>query len=209
MTSSTADLISLAEPERTGPQLGRTVICRGGGHLYTADGTAWIPFGQRVRLFPEGMLMGATGIVPAAKTQRHKVTGDVHLVLRCGDNVLFGRRQNTGFGDGAWHLPSGHLEAEESVVAALIREAEEEVGVVIRAEDVRFSHVMHSSSSGGRVAFFFTVTDWEGEPVNREPEKCSALGWFALDALPDHMIDYCRNAMRYLADEVSFSVYGW
>ena len=62
-------------------------------------------------------------------TRRHKLTGDVHLLLLNSDGeVLFGRRQNTGFEDGAWHVPSGHLEAGESVVQALIREAKEEIG---------------------------------------------------------------------------------
>ena len=65
-------------------------------------------------------------------SRRHMLVGDVHLVLvnRAG-RVLFGQRQNTGYEDGAWHLPSGHLEAGESVVAALIREAKEEAGIVI------------------------------------------------------------------------------
>ncbi|WP_069163441.1 NUDIX hydrolase [Nocardia altamirensis] len=142
-------------------------------------------------------------------TRRHKVTGDVHLLLRRGNEVLFGQRHNTGFEDGAWHLPSGHLEADESVVSALIREANEEIGVTIKPDDVQFSHIMHNSSSGGRMAFFFTVRNWKREPDNREPDKCSALEWFSTDALPDHMIDYCRVAMRSIADGNSFSVYGW
>ncbi|MFI6367633.1 NUDIX domain-containing protein [Nocardia sp. NPDC050630] len=142
-------------------------------------------------------------------TRRHKVTGDVHLVLRRGNEVLFGQRQNTGFEDGAWHLPSGHLEADESVITALIREAEEEIGVSIKPEDVHFSHIMHNSSSGGRIAFFFTVQNWQGEPDNREPDKCAALEWFSTDALPDHMIDYCRVAMQHIAKSQPFSVYSW
>ncbi|QLY30401.1 NUDIX domain-containing protein [Nocardia huaxiensis] len=149
------------------------------------------------------------GTTPSPKPQRHKVTGDVHLLLRRGNQVLFGQRQNTGFEDGAWHLPSGHLEADESVIDAVIREAEEEIGVAIKQESVQFSHVMHNSSSSGRMAFFFTVRSWEGEPTNREPDKCSALAWFAPDALPDHMIDYCRAAMGHIANGTPFSVYGW
>ncbi|WP_239003906.1 NUDIX hydrolase [Nocardia panacis] len=145
----------------------------------------------------------------AAKPQRHKVTGDVHLILRRGDAALFGQRQNTGYEDGAWHLPSGHLEADESVVDALIREADEEIGVRIAAADVRFSHIMHNSSSGGRVAFFFTVDRWDGEPTNREPDKCAALEFFPIGDLPDHMIEYCRAAMGHVADAEPFSVFGW
>jgi 8-oxo-dGTP diphosphatase len=145
-----------------------------------------------------------------ADTRRFKLAGDVHLLLLNGDGeVLFGKRQNTGFEDGAWHVPSGHLEAGESVVRALIREAKEEIGVVIGDEDEEFAHVMHNSSSGGRAAFFFTVRIWSGVPENREPEKCSELRWFPLAALPVHMIDYCRVALAHIAAGRAFSVYGW
>jgi 8-oxo-dGTP diphosphatase len=143
-------------------------------------------------------------------SRRHKVTGDVHLVLvnRAGE-ILFGQRQNTGYEDGAWHLPSGHLEADESVVAALIREAKEEVGVIIQSHEVTFTHVMHNSSSGGRVAFFFTVQRWTGVPENLEPDKCSGLRWFPLGDLPDHLIPYCRAALESINAEQPFSTYGW
>ena len=145
----------------------------------------------------------------SSDTRRHKVTGDVHLVLRRGNDVLFGQRQNTGFEDGSWHLPSGHLEASESVVDALIREAKEEIGIDIKPDDVQFSHIMHNSSSGGRMAFFFAVRSWEGEPENQEPDKCSALQWFSSNELPEHMIDYCRVAMEHIRSGQPFSTYGW
>src|ERR1017187_7851758 len=77
----------------------------------------------------------------SSDTRRYMLTGDVHLLLLNPEGlVLFGRRQNTGFEDGAWHVPAGHLEASESVVQALIREAKEEVGVTIAPEDVEFAH---------------------------------------------------------------------
>ncbi|BDU04600.1 NUDIX hydrolase [Nocardia cyriacigeorgica] len=153
--------------------------------------------------------MGTTHPLHPAKPKRHKVTGDVHLLLRCSTGVLFGQRQNTGYEDGAWHLPAGHLEADESVIDALIREADEEIGVRILPGDVKFAHVMHNSSSGGRVAFFFTIDTWTGEPTNREPTKCAELRWYALDALPERMISYCRTALDQIAAGRSFSVYGW
>ena len=117
--------------------------------------------------------------------RRHMLVGDVHLLLINPEGeVLFGQRQNTGYQDGVWHLPSGHLEAGESVVAALIREAREEVGVTIDEQAVEFVHVMHNSSGGGRVAFFFAVRNWAGAPENREPEKCNQLDWFSPSNLP-------------------------
>lgn len=150
------------------------------------------------------------GTAHRAGIRRHKVTGDVHLLLLDAEGrVLFARRQNTGFEDGAYHLPSGHLEAGESVVGALIREAKEEVGVTIAPEHVEFVHVMHNSSGGGRVAFFFRVQQWDGTPGNREPDKCSELRWFPLYSLPGQLIDYCRTALGHIATGESFSVYGW
>jgi 8-oxo-dGTP pyrophosphatase MutT (NUDIX family) len=154
--------------------------------------------------------MSTLSDVHGSDTRRHHLTGDVHLLLRKPDGqILFGRRQNTRFEDGAYHLPAGHLEASESVIQALIREAKEEVGVSIEPKDVEFAHIMHSSSSGGRAAFFFTVRQWDGTPENREPHKCSELAWFPLDALPDHLIDYCRVALDHISADEPFSVYGW
>ncbi|NEW43419.1 NUDIX domain-containing protein [Nocardia cyriacigeorgica] len=142
--------------------------------------------------------------------ERHRVIGDVHLLLTDSDGrVLLGRRANTGYEDGAYHVPSGHLESGESVLDALAREAKEEIGVSIEASDIDFAHVMHNSSSGGRVAFFFRVVRWQGEPSNMEPDKCDDLAWFALDVLPDMMIPYCREALGHITAGREFSLFGW
>jgi 8-oxo-dGTP diphosphatase len=146
----------------------------------------------------------------ATDSGRYQVTGDVHLVLLDDDGqVLLGRRKNTGFADGSYHLPAGHLEAGESVIDAVIREAREETGIVISPDAIEFAHVMHNSSGGGRVAFFFTVRRWEGTPQNREPHKCSELRWFPLDALPANLVGYCRSTLADIADGRPFSLCGW
>jgi len=142
--------------------------------------------------------------------RRFKLVADVHLVLVSGEGqVLLGRRQNTGFADGSFHLPSGHLEPGESVVAALIREAKEETGVTICPEQVEFAHVMHNAAGRGRASFFFLVRNWTGAPVNCEPDKCSELAWFALDQLPDPFVDYCRAALTHIVAGRQFSLYRW
>src|ERR1700733_4475593 len=127
------------------------------------------------------MTQRVPGADRGADARRHKLTGDVHLILhsRAGE-VLFGQRYNTGYEDGAWHVPSRHLEAGESVVAALVREAREEIGVIIEERDAEFAHIMHNSSGGGRAAFFFTVRRWADVSENREPDKCKGLRWFPL-----------------------------
>jgi 8-oxo-dGTP diphosphatase len=153
------------------------------------------------------------GFSPAphgADSRRHTLVGDVHLLLvKPTGEVLFGRRRETGYPDGVWELPSGRLEAGESVAAALIREAREQTGVAIDEQDVEFAHVMHNSSGGGRMAFYFVVRNWAGEPENREPGEYSQLGWFSLSALPYDVIPCCQVALGWIAAGHYFSAYGW
>lgn len=141
------------------------------------------------------------------KNQRAQV--DVHLILRRGGEVLLGQRINTGFGDGCWHVPSGHGEDHESSLGTLVREAEEETGVIIKPEHAQLAHVLHHWTGSGRMALFFEVTQWSGEPVITEPDKCAAWEWFPLDALPEQMIPYGRQALEQYAAGGLYSERGW
>lgn len=142
---------------------------------------------------------------------RHLI--DVHVLLVDDDGkLLLTRRRdpNPAF-DGLWHLPSGKLDAGESVLDAAVREAEEEVGVLIQAADMRHVHTLHVNGSGPepRLGLFFEARRWIGDPTNREPDKCSGVRWFALDALPDQLIDYPAAGIRAYQHGVPFSAQGW
>nr|WP_049574286.1 NUDIX domain-containing protein [Nonomuraea sp. SBT364] len=128
------------------------------------------------------------------------------MLVRDGE-VLLGRRSGTGYADGLWHLPSGHLEAGESVVAAAVREAREETGVVIDPADLAFAHVMHRAPD--RVGLFYAATRWHGEPRNAEPHKCSELAWWPLDRLPGDIVDYPAAALAHIRDRVPFGLHAW
>jgi 8-oxo-dGTP diphosphatase len=115
-----------------------------------------------------------------------------------GDEVLLQRRQNTGFMDGHWACAAaGHVEAGESVLAAAVREAAEELGVTVSPADLQPITAMHRTQGTGdpvdeRVDFFFGCRSWRGEPRVLEPTKSAGLGWFALDALPDPVVPHER-----------------
>ncbi|MFD1535644.1 NUDIX hydrolase [Nonomuraea guangzhouensis] len=142
-----------------------------------------------------------------SRPDRFRAIVDVHVMLVRDGTVLLGKRANTGYGDGQWHLPSGHLEPGESVVGAAVREAREEVGVTIRPDDLEFAHVMHRAPD--RVGLFFVARKWAGEPYNAEPHKCAELAWRPLGELPDDTIGYPAAAIaRVLAGE-PFALYGW
>jgi mutator protein MutT len=142
-------------------------------------------------------------------TQRATFPTTVHLFFIREDQVLLIRRYNTGFADGQYSLPAGHLDGGETVIAAARREAQEEVGVRLEPQDIHYSSVMHRLDGDERVDFFLHVQNWEGEPVNAEPEKCDDIRWVNLDELPENTIPYIRRALKNHLEGVKFDEFGW
>lgn len=133
----------------------------------------------------------------------------VHLLFIRGDQILVARRANTGYRDGEYSVPAGHLDGGETVRAAAAREAEEEVGVRIEAGDIRFSSVMHRVEGDERVDFFVQILNWQGDIVNAEPDKCDDLRWVDFEELPANTIPYVRRAIVNHLDGVAFDEFGW
>jgi ADP-ribose pyrophosphatase YjhB (NUDIX family) len=133
----------------------------------------------------------------------------VHLFFFRGDEILLLRRFQTGYRDGQYSVPAGHLDGGETVLAAAVREAREEVGVRIDPSALSFSSVMHRNEGEERIDFFVHVRAWEGDPVNAEPDKCDELRWSPLDALPPNLIPYVRRALENHARGVRFEEFGW
>ncbi|HEY1784794.1 MAG TPA: NUDIX domain-containing protein [Pirellulales bacterium] len=106
------------------------------------------------------------------------------------DQVLFLKRANTGYMDGYFHVPAGHVENGESISTAASRELLEETGVQCPAEDMTLVCVLQRDTLPPRLAFFFFVERWQGEPYNREPEKCAELVWAKTETMRDEVVDY-------------------
>ena len=133
----------------------------------------------------------------------------VHLLFFRENKILLSRRYNTGFRDGEYSVPAGHLDGGETVTAAAAREAEEEVGVQIKAKDTIFSSVMHRVEGDERVDFFVHVQKWQGEPFNAEPHKCDDLCWAEVDQLPQNTVPYVRRGIENHLNAIQFDEYGW
>jgi 8-oxo-dGTP diphosphatase len=131
---------------------------------------------------------------------------DVHLLLLSDDELLLGRRANTGYGDGAYEPPSGRLAERETLVEAAVRVAAAQVGIALDPTRVSLAHVMHDVSGPGRMAFFLTVDGWAGE-VGTAATSYSDFSWFPLCQLPANMIDRARVAVRNFAAGARFSTY--
>ncbi|WP_330456135.1 NUDIX domain-containing protein [Streptomyces sp. NBC_00820] len=136
---------------------------------------------------------------------------DTHVILRTGDKILFSQRGGP-YGHGRWHMPSGKLDKGEPLTVGAARELYEETGVVTDPTQLRLVQVVHhrQDAETERIGFFFEATEWEGEPVNREPEKCQALQWFTVHELPDDIIEYPAAGLNgYLATAGPFTEHAW
>jgi 8-oxo-dGTP diphosphatase len=141
--------------------------------------------------------------------ERFKLPSAVHLFLIRDSQVLLSRRFNTGYEDGKYSVVAGHLNGDEEVKAAMIREAREEVGVEISPLDLQVVGVMHRKSNDERIDFFLATTSWSGEITNREPGKCDQLAWFDMDELPENVIPYVRRALDNYRRGNWFDSFGW
>jgi 8-oxo-dGTP pyrophosphatase MutT (NUDIX family) len=138
-----------------------------------------------------------------------EINVDLHLVLLRDGCILMGERRNTLFAPGQYHVPAGRLEADETIVDGLVREALEETGITIAHDDIDLAYVMHFRGQSDRLSMFFTARHWLGEIENREPDKCAGWEWIPVDALPANTVPYARKAIADLAAGKRFGTLGW
>jgi 8-oxo-dGTP diphosphatase len=133
----------------------------------------------------------------------------VHMFFLRDNRILLIRRYRTGYMDGHYSVPAGHLDGNETVRMAAVREAGEEIGVRLNPADIDFASVFHRHEDDERVDFFVHVRRWSGEPVNAEPEKCDEIRWVKVDDLPENTIPYVRRAIENFENGIPFEEFGW
>lgn len=139
----------------------------------------------------------------ASWKERHTVIPAVYLLLERDGKVLLMRRANTGYRDGYYSLPAGHLDGGEPARVAAARELAEEAGVIADPSTLEMVHVIHRQAEEGdheRIDFFFRVPGFTGEPKIAEPHKCDDLTWLAIDDLPDKTIPLVRKVLAEIKD---------
>jgi ADP-ribose pyrophosphatase YjhB (NUDIX family) len=134
----------------------------------------------------------------------------VHLFLIKNGNILLLRRYNTGYEDGNYSVIAGHIDGNEHVYNAMIREAKEESGINILEKDLEIIQVMHRRKGDEeRIDYFFICKEWKGEIRIMEPNKCDELTWYSLNELPENTVDYVYEAINNYRNTIKFSIYGW
>lgn len=136
--------------------------------------------------------------------------GASYLFLIQDNKILLQRRFQTGFEDGKYGVPAGHLDGGESAKQGCIREMKEEINITIDSNDLQVVHVMHRNAAHDeRIDFFMVASEYSGEIKNNEPNKCDDLSWFGLDDLPENMVEYVRSALEEYKKGNLYSEYGW
>ena len=139
---------------------------------------------------------------------RHKAIVAVYGIFRKGSKILLIRRANTGYMDGRYSLPAGHVEPGEGAIRCLLREMQEEVGVRINTDDVKFVHcnllLDYIAKDHERIHLFLEATKWQGKPRNMEPHKCDDLRWFDIDNLPSNLATELINPMQLIKQGVVY-----
>ena len=108
---------------------------------------------------------------------------------------------------GHWDFPSGHGEHGESLRDSAIRELKEEVDIDGKAEDLRLIHIDQYFVEVNYLNFVFVLDTWSGTPKVCEPEKCSGVGWYAEDKLPEQCVNVVRAVEAAgFGDELKYSI---
>ena len=134
----------------------------------------------------------------------------VFIILKNEDGeIILQKRKNTGYMDGSWDfVASGHVDPNESIRRAAVRELFEEAGVKAQEQDLRLVHInqndLHLDTP--YINFTFMLEKWEGEPRICEEDKCSEMKSFQPDDLPESCVLSVKvNELDGFSDELSYS----
>ncbi|MGW3266378.1 NUDIX domain-containing protein [Streptomyces sp. NPDC001056] len=146
-----------------------------------------------------------------AGTELHIV--GVHLYLQDEhDRILLGlRHPDAAYAGKTWHFLAGHCE-REAAVGCLVREAEEEAGLLIDPAGVDLVHVVHlldPPTARPRVQLVFRARSFTGVPEVLEPDRCVEWRWWPPTDLPRELVPYARTAIEGILTGRAYSELGW
>ena len=122
----------------------------------------------------------------------------VHMIIIKDNKILLQKRKGTKLWDGYYALPAGHIDENENQYDALIREAKEELGIVVDSKKIISSYTVlrrnYFKIDGKQlepyIDYYFEIHDYVGIPKIIEKNKCEELLWSDINDLPEPFINY-------------------
>lgn len=116
------------------------------------------------------------------------------IVDEDGRLFLAQRGPRAGNERGKWEFPGGSVEFGETLAEALAREIREEYDISIEVGDLLTvtDHILPDERQHW-VSPSYICRISKGEPRIVEPDKCSAIGWFGLDEMPEPLSQVTRH----------------
>ena len=138
---------------------------------------------------------------------RYKSIIVVDLMLTRKNNekteVLLALRKNTGYNDGKYELPGGHVEEGEDLIDAMIRETKEELNIDLKRENLSIVHILHHYKAD-RIIFRILAKKYEGTIQIGEPDKCEKLEWFDINELPNNIDIKSKNDLKEISQGIFY-----
>lgn len=111
------------------------------------------------------------------------------VIINAEGKVFLAKRGSKAKNErGTWEFPGGGVEFGETMADCIKREIFEEYGIKIELKDQleALDHLIPDEKQHW-VAVTFIANIIKGKPKIMESEKCSEIGWFEIDKLPQPM----------------------
>ena len=121
-------------------------------------------------------------------------------------NVLVQDKKNNPYWSG-WNFPGGHVEPGEYVTPSVIREMQEETGLLIESPRLCGIKEFHKSKDGQRyIVFLYIAKHYTGD---LKPSNEGEVFWYPLDQLrtSDRLIDGFGEMLDVFTNDTISEVY--
>jgi len=130
---------------------------------------------------------------------KKKIIITVRLIIEKDEHLLM--LKQTIKNGGNYTLVGGKIDKQELAIQALIRETEEEAGIVLREKKVKLIHVAQINQGGNmHIILVFKAKKWKGIISSREEKKFLEALWVPTKNLPKNIPPKIKHILhQYLS----------
>ncbi|MEY3704319.1 MAG: hypothetical protein RLZZ561_1939 [Pseudomonadota bacterium] len=104
-------------------------------------------------------------------------------LVRADQKILIQKRPERKPMAGLWEFPGGKIEADEGLAAGLVRELQEELGIIVQEADLEpFAFTSVAGEKDDLILMLYVIREWQGEPQALIADE---LCWCSVDQLTE------------------------